>query len=428
MATMDELLMLNDGATDVTKQLQRAMDEAAANSRTLTIPRGRYRVGSLFVPTGSHIHFEDGAELIGIEDLAAFKEIDTRIAGVEMKWPAAILNVLNAKDVLIDGHGVINGSGPYWWSQYWGADQHHGQREWYDQHQLRWIADYEIKRPRSILIYNTRHSAVKDVHLKASGFWNLQVTYCSGIEIANVKIDHNDGPSTDGIDIDSSRDVHIHHCDISCGDDCIALKSGRDGDGFRVNRPTENVEIDHCDIHSGYGITIGSEVSGGVKDVRIHDNQCDKSDCGFRIKSSPQRGGYIENIKVDHFKMTDVKLPFSWVLNWHTAYNHKVLPKHALPMWEAVAKQIPADQQKTRVADIQISNVETVLTDPGITSRLFDVQGFSELPIEKIVFRNCQLSAGEFGRFSAASGIKFDNVRFSIGDQNNSELKNFDNR
>ena len=99
----------------------------------------------------------------------------------------------------------------------------------------------------------------------------MQITYSNDVLVEKVIIRNNDGPSTDGIDIDSSTNVRVYECDLACGDDCIAIKSGRDGNGARVNRKSSRIEVARCKIRSGYGVTIGSEVSAGVSDVYIHD-------------------------------------------------------------------------------------------------------------------------------------------------------------
>ncbi|MBW6194891.1 glycoside hydrolase family 28 protein, partial [Pseudomonas aeruginosa] len=133
----------------------------------------------------------------------------------------------------------------------------------------RWIADYAIKRPRACLLYHAEHVVVRDLIFQKSGFWNLQITYSNDVLVEKVIIRNNDGPSTDGIDIDSSTNVRVYECDLACGDDCIAIKSGRDGNGARVNRKSSRIEVARCKIRSGYGVTIGSEVSAGVSDVYI---------------------------------------------------------------------------------------------------------------------------------------------------------------
>ncbi|GAF38865.1 polygalacturonase [Agrilactobacillus composti DSM 18527 = JCM 14202] len=227
---------IGDGQHLDTKAIQKAIDMAAIEQGTVIIPAGTYLVGALFLKSHVTLTLTQNAKLIGSTDINDFPEVFSRVAGVEMNWPAAIINLLTVTDVTINGFGTIDGQGPHWWAEYWGEDTKSGRRQWYDEHDLRWIADYDIKRPRSILVYKSDHILIQDITLRQSGFWNLQLTYTTDVEVAHITIKENDGPSTDGIDVDSSTRVHIHDCSLACGDDCIALKSGRDGDGYRVGK------------------------------------------------------------------------------------------------------------------------------------------------------------------------------------------------
>ncbi|MFC6295186.1 glycoside hydrolase family 28 protein [Lactiplantibacillus daoliensis] len=420
-----------DGQTLDTEILQTALDQAAQTRETLEIGAGTYLTGSLFIAAHTQVKFEAGAKLVGSTELDDYRMIETRIAGVETQWPAAILNVLSGTDVSISGPGEIDGQGPVWWERYWGTDQQGGQRKIYDAKNLRWIVDYEVKRPREILLYQSDHCVVSDLTLRRSGFWNCQITYCDQIEVKNLIVTENNGPSTDGIDVDSSTNVHIHHCDLSCGDDCIVVKSGRDGDGLRVNRPAEKIEIDHCVIHSGYGVTIGSEVSAGVHDVHVHDMVFENTDCGFRMKSSADRGGTISNILVEHLEMHNVQFPFSWLMNWHTQYNKKTMAvtPDMPPMWAAVAAQIPVEQQKTLVRDITVRNVVATLSaDYAKEARAFDLKAFQDKPMQNITFTDCHLTASEFGHLIAVENLLMNRVYVSVKHDNDQALEKFDTR
>lgn len=419
------------GATLATVAIQTAIDQGAEKGQVVYVPKGVYLVGSLFLRNHSQLHFEEGATLLGSPDIQDYPEVFARVAGVEMDWPAAILNGLAITDVSITGKGIIDGQGPLWWALYWGQDQTGGKRAEFDAQGLRWIADYAIKRPRALLFQGSKDLHIADITLQRSGFWNLQLTYCENVLVNGIKIHDNHGPSTDGIDIDSSRHVRVTECHLACGDDCIAVKSGRDGDGRRVNLPSEDIEVDHCHVYSGYGITIGSEVAGSVRNVRIHDNVFENSDCGLRMKSSKERGGVIEDIHVNHLTMKNVQFPFSWIMDWHNAYNRKDLTGLAdMPKaWQAVAAEIPESEQMTLVKDVVVENVVATLSpDYTLPARAFDLVAFPEKPMTDVVIRNCQLTAKEFGRIEAVTGLVFDQVTVSVAQGNQGENDSFDNR
>lgn len=420
-----------DGRHKDTTAIQQAINRGAKRGLTIVIPAGTYLTGSLFLRSGSRLRFEEGATLLGSTDISDFPEIYSRVAGVEMHWPAAIINAIDVQDIEIAGHGVINGQGPYWWNLYWGEDQKGGLRQEYDRQGLRWIADYLIKRPRSCLLHNTQNSKIADLTFQQAGFWNMQIAYSDNVSISNVKICDNHGPSTDGIDIDSSTHVRVTRCYISCGDDGIAIKSGRDGDGLRVGRIAEHIEIDRCTVKSGYGITLGSEVSGGIRNVRIHDIDFENAACGLRMKSSKERGGIIEDIHVENLRMRNVQFPFSWIMDWHNAYNRKQVDSiEALPeAWQAVAKQIPAHLQMTQVRNIRVCHVEATLDkDYALTSRAFDLVAFTEKPMQNVSFSQCRIAASEFGRIVAVNGLNFSEVQISVAGNNDSSNDTFDNR
>ena len=230
-----------DGTTLATAAIQRAIDTAAKAHGTVRFKPGTYLTGSIFLKSGVTLDVPEGVTLIGSDKLTDYAELPTRVAGIEMTWPAALVNVRNQHDVTITGHGVIDGDGPPWWKSYWDL------RKIDEPKGLRWASDYDAKRPRLVLIQNS-----SNVHfgggllLKRSGFWTVHVLYSHDIAIDGVTIRNNEGgrgPSTDGIDIDSSHDILVAHADIENNDDALCLKAGRDSDGLRVNRPTYNVVI-----------------------------------------------------------------------------------------------------------------------------------------------------------------------------------------
>ena len=419
------------GLRSDTAAIQRAIDAGAADGREVIIPQGTWLTGALFLRTGSRLRLAEGATLLGSTDIADYPEIFSRVAGVEIRWPAAILNAIDVSDVEISGSGTIDGQGPHWWNLYWGEDQNGGLRREYDERGLRWIADYLIKRPRACLLHNVRDARVADVTFRRSGFWNLQITYCEDILVSGITIRDNHGPSTDGIDIDSSARVRVTGCDIACGDDGIAVKSGRDGDGLRVNRPSEAIEIDRCIIRSGYGVTLGSEVSGGIRNIYIHDIDFENAACGLRMKSARERGGVIEDVRAENLRMRNVQFPFSWIMDWHNAYNRKQSQNmQEMPeSWRAVASRVPQAMEMTRVRNIAVSGVEATLgEDYALPARAFDLVAFPERPMQNISFSQCRIEAREFGRIVAVEGLNFSDVAVSASGDSDAGNDTFDNR
>ena len=240
-----------DGKTVDTVALQKTLDAAgkAGHGATIVLKPGVYLTGSLFVKSGTHLRLDEGVTLLGAQDQAAYPVMQTRISGIEMKWPAALLNVYEQTDVKISGKGIIDGDGKQWWDRYWKM-----RREDYEPKGLRWAVDYDCPRPRLIQVYKSATVDLRGLTLQRSGFWTVHICYSQKVNIDGIVIRNNiggHGPSTDGIDIDSSADVLVQHCDIDCNDDAICLKAGRDADGLRVNRPTERITIRDNTVRGG---------------------------------------------------------------------------------------------------------------------------------------------------------------------------------
>jgi exo-poly-alpha-galacturonosidase len=143
-----------------------------------------------------------------------------------------------------------------------------------------------------ICFSNCSNVRITDLHLRQQAVWCLHLLYCQNVVVDNLNIRALQYiPSSDGIDVDSSREVKISRCDIACYDDDIAIKSGKDTDGLRVNRPSENITISDCTIGVGAGITMGSEVSGSIRHVLVQRCKFTGTDSAARIKSQPSRGG-----------------------------------------------------------------------------------------------------------------------------------------
>ena len=228
------------------------------------------------------------------QDLAAYPIMQTRVAGIEMEWPAALINVYEQSGVRISGKGTIDGDGKIWWDKY-----RKMRREEYEPKGLRWAVDYDCQRPRLIQVYKSSKWIWRGCTLKRSGFWTVHICYSRKVTVDGVTIRNNidgHGPSTDGIDIDSSSDVLVEHCDIECNDDAICLKAGRDADGLRVNRPTENVVIRDNTVRAG---AAGRHVRqrnfrrhprrGGVPAARVGTVSN-----GILFKCASTRGGTVE--------------------------------------------------------------------------------------------------------------------------------------
>lgn len=346
-----------------TEAIQKAIDDcSAAGGGTVTLAPGYYLVGALFIKSGVNLQLDKGVTLLASTDINNYPEFRSRIAGIEMIWPSAVLNVVKQKNVSVSGEGVIDCRGKNFWEQYWSM------RKEYESKGLRWAVDYDCKRVRGILVERSTDVTLKDFTLMRTGFWACQILYSDYCSINGLTIDNNiggRGPSTDGVDIDSSSNILIENCLIDCNDDNICLKSGRDTDGLRVNRPTENVVIRNCTTRKGAGlITCGSETSGGIRNILGHDLNAQGTWAVLRLKSAMNRGGTIENIYLTRVKADSVRNVLAADLNWNPQYSYSTLPeeyyhKEIPEHWKILLTPVaPEEKGYPRFRNVYLSHIK----------------------------------------------------------------------
>lgn len=395
-----------DGVTNVTKAIQGAIDNCAkSGGGVVTLKPGAYVTAALFLKSNVHLRIDKDVTLLGSQDEADYPSIWTRVAGIEMKWPAALINVNDQRNVKLSGGGTIDGRGEKWWDKYWTL------RREYEPRGLRWASDYDAERVRLMVVWKSSDVTIENLNLKRSGFWTVQVVYSDHVTVDGIKITDNKGPSTDGVDIDSSSYVLVQNCDIDNNDDDICLKAGRDYDGLRVNRPTEYVVIRNNITRSGSGIlSFGSETSGGIRKVVAYQNRGIGTNEGIRFKSAKTRGGFVEDILIRDIKMENVPLPFSFTLNWNPSYSYAVIPKDMRdvpPHWIALSTPVtPPERGFCEFRNIEIKNVEIVNA-----GRIFSASGLPEKPIVNVSFTNINAQGNEAGSIEYARNWTMRNVK-----------------
>lgn len=430
IATKDYIKDLK-GTSDVTCLLQELINKAASENEVLVISKGVYLINPIFLESNMEIIFEDGATLMSFHNEEEIKDIKTRVAGIDLDWYPALLNIIDKENVIIRGDGIIDGDGKFFWEKYWGVDTKGGMRKEYDAKGLRFLCDYDCKRLRNVLVQNSKNIILTDFTSKDSGFWNIHILYSQDIKILNVKIeaDSLNSPSTDGIDIDSSKNVLIDGVIASCNDDSIAIKSGRDADGILKNIPTKNIEIKNTTILKGFGITLGSELSGGITDINIHDIKFHNTDCGFRIKSSKSRKGYIKNVIFKKIEMKNVKYSIHINLNWNQAYNNIGNLKLDNMAYLKLKQEVPAHLADTSISNVLIENVNSELTPSheGI-SRALHIEGSSTNDISKFIIKNAKFQVKEFGTINFINDLKLEDVNFMVLSSYNPKNDEYDTR
>jgi polygalacturonase len=409
-----------DGATVNTVAIQKTIDAAAKTGGTVVFTPGVYVTGSIFLKSGTQLRLDQGVEIRGSQNQADYPVMPTRVAGIEMRWPAALINVYEQSSVRISGLGVIDGDGKQWWDKYWQL------RQEYDSKGLRWAADYDAQRPRLIQIYKSDNVDLQGLTLRRSGFWTVHICYSSKVTVDGITIRNNiggRGPSTDGIGVDSSSDVLVQNADIECNDDAVVMKAGRDADGLRVHRPTENVVIHDITVRdAAAGITFGSETSGGIRHVeayRIH--VLSPTPIGILFKSASTRGGTVEDISIHDIDMQGVSTVFSVAFNWNPSYSYAKIPAGLASVpdyYKVLAQEVPHPQGLPHLKNVQIANLKAAGSRDA-----FSVSAYSDAPLEDVTFRDIDIQAQRAGTIQNVENWKFTGTRIQTTDGSRVTLK-----
>ncbi|MFT7159953.1 MAG: polygalacturonase, partial [Bacteroidia bacterium] len=235
-------------------------------------------------------------------------------------------------------------------------------------------------RPAFIQFMNCQNILIEDVQIENVPFWVIQPTYCKNVTVRSVRIDSRN-LNNDGCDPDSSEDVLIEDCWFRTGDDAIAIKSGRDNDGWRINRPSRNIVIRNCKAElTLHGVAIGSELSGGVENVYIQNFSMKKVDAfALQFKSNQDRGGYIRNVHIDGMDIDSTNTAIYFTNDYHS---------------------YSGGNSPTSFENISIKN----LTCNNAANKGIDMVGLENKPIKNIQFENVRI-------FSAKKGNRMINVK-----------------
>jgi polygalacturonase len=277
---------VGDGKTLNTKAIQAAIEQCPPGG-VVRIPKGVFVSGALFLKSDMTLEIAAGGVLKGSVSTADYEPfIPSRFEGWELQTYASLINAgtldhagpANVHNISIRGEGTISGGGSALGEAMTAA---HGLRS----------------RGRLICLTNAANVELQGVSLVETPCWTLHYIYSENVTCHDLTL-RSTVRNGDGIDPDSSKNSYIFNCSFDTGDDCIAIKSGKNPEGNVINRPTENVRITDCRFTRGHGISIGSEISGGVRNIVVDDCVAGKLLHGFQIKATPERGNIVENVTV----------------------------------------------------------------------------------------------------------------------------------
>jgi polygalacturonase len=320
----------SDGQTNCSKAIKAAVSacHAAGGGRVL-VPAGNFLTGPVYLQSRVELHLEKGARLLFSTQPANYLPmVATRWEGVELMNYSPLVYAYHEHDIAVTGEGILDGQADskHWWP--WKGKPEYGcvsgtpnQTDAGNRPALFDMSERNVPqkdrrfgegfylRPQFVQPYGCQNVLIAGVTILNSPMWILHPVLCENVTIKDLRVE-SEGPNTDGCDPESCKNVLIKNCWFNTGDDCIALKSGRNADGRRINIPCENVVIQDCTMANGHGgIVIGSEISGGVKNIFAENCRMNSPllDRALRIKTSSARGGvtdgvYLRNISVGQVK------------------------------------------------------------------------------------------------------------------------------
>ena len=384
----------NDGSARSTAAIKKAIEACAhAGGGTVYFPAGTYVTGAIQLVSNLVLDFGAGATIRFHADVSEYPPVQGRYEGTEAITLAPLIGGENLENVTITGRGTLTTDNAEWIKA---TDKPEARAMWEniiartEKHETIPEADYRkaapFLRPSFIRPMNSKNVLIEGIHIVGSSMWTLHILYSENVVIRNVIVETYPGHNTDGVDIDSSRDVRISDSYFSTGDDAICLKSGKDADGRRVNRPTENIAITNNTIQRGHGaVVLGSETAGSIRNVVASNIISQHTDKGVRIKSTRGRGGVVENIRFDNWIIEDPGGAAIEVTNYYTK-----VPEEPVSERTPIFRNIVISRMTINRAPVAAS-IEGIPEMPITGLKLTDITGNAKQGIQAFNTSNLEL-------------------------------------
>ena len=377
-----------DGKTMNTAAFEKAIKSCAENGGgKVIVPNGKYLTGAIHFESNVNLHLEDNAEILFSINPKDYPIIHTSWEGTELMNYSPLIFARNKTNVAITGKGTLNGqaNSSNWWV--WSGGKSYGwqkgipsQNDPTNREVLVDMAEKNVPvserifgegrylRPSFVEFFECNTVLIKDVTIINAPFWILHPLKSNNIIIDGVTV-NSQGPNNDGCDPEYSQNVIIKNCTFNTGDDCIAIKAGRDADGRRMAIPSKNIIVQNCKMIDGHGgVVIGSEISAGVNNVFVENCKMDSPnlDRVIRIKTNSKRGGVIEDVFVRNLEIGTVKECVLLATMYYNVYGSQT------------GNFIPV------IRNINLENIK--VKNAGKYGVL--AEGYKESPVENITLKN----------------------------------------
>lgn len=401
-----------------TKSIQKAIDRMAQQGGgRVVIPAGNWLTGRLELKSGVELHLSEGCELHFSGQIKDYLPVVfTRDEGIELYSLGAFIYANGAENIAVTGKGRIIGPST-------DCEIYQVNREKALNIELLVDADTPVNQrvfdgkahhgevflPKSIAPINCKNVLIEGITIDKSLYWNIVPQYCENVIIRGVTVNSYGHGRTDGIDIESSKNVLVEYCQLDCQDDCYTMKSGRNEDGRRVGRPTENVVLRYnIALRGAGGIVCGTEVAGGVRNIYMHDCVFRGTDQAFRFKTLRKRGGYVENVKVERVRANVTGPAFYCDMLGSVKWGGDLARRYGVDgKTTATEEEIAAllTPYTPRFHDIAISDVVIEKC-----SKFISAIGLPECPLRNVVIRNAEVNADDLGTMRDVSDFILENV------------------
>ncbi len=398
---------ISDTITDCSKAINDAITKCSSEGGgTVLVPKGNYLTGPVFLKSNVNLHIAEGAVLYFSKDKSKYLPVvHTRFEGMECMNYSPLIYAYKQKNIAITGKGKIDGQGHVWWhwkGKWSGSvdyDQNSVENQKEDNDALYKMVEQNVPvedrvfgeghylRSSFVQPYLCENVLIKDIEIVGSPMWIIHPVLCKNVTVKGVKIESL-GPNNDGCDPECCKNVLIDSCYFNTGDDCIAIKSGRNNDGRRIGVPSENLVIRNCTMVEGHGgVVMGSEISGDVKYVFAENCVMDSPhlDRAVRIKSNSLRGGTIEHIYARNIEVKQLREAILKINMFYSSETDTIIPK---------------------VQNVLLENITAANSEYGVW-----IKAYEQAPAKNIYLRNCSFVNVRNDNFvENAENLVFDEV------------------
>jgi hypothetical protein len=395
-----------------TKSIQQAIDKLARQSGgQVVIPAGRWLTGRIELKSGVELHLSEGCELHFSGDIKNYQPIVfTRDEGIEVMSLGAFIYANGATNIAVTGKGRI--VGPSTDCEIYQVNKEKALN-------IELLVDpnapvseriFDIFLPKSIAPINCRNVLIEGVTIDQGLYWNVVPQYCDGVIIRGVTVNSYGHGRTDGIDIESSKNVLVEYCSLDCQDDCYTMKSGRNEDGLRVGRPTENVVLRYnLALRGAGGIVCGTELAGGVRNIYMHDCVFNGTDQAFRFKTLRKRGGGVSNVTIERVRANVTGPAFYCDMLGSVKWGGDLARRYGKEGKNTATEEEIAALLTPHTPDFHDITIRDVVVEH--CNRFVSAIGLPERPLRHVLIQNAQVTATELGMMRDVEDFRFDNLK-----------------